>query len=72
MITAIFKNRRERVRLSVSCGHLKVREKRRSRRLFDPAAKRRHEKARHGSAGDIEVEPIESALADGTVFVTAS
>jgi hypothetical protein len=36
-----------------------------------PAAQRRHEKARHGSAGNADVEQIESALADGTSSVTS-
>src|SRR5450755_1592255 len=35
-------------------------------------AERRHEKARHGSAGKAKVEQIESASADDTSFVTAS
>jgi len=37
-----------------------------------PAAQRRHKKARHGSAGKADVEPIQSALADDTSFATAS
>jgi hypothetical protein len=36
------------------------------------AAQRRHEKARHGSAGNAREEETESASADGTSLVTAS
>ena len=36
-----------------------------------PAAKRRHRKARHGSAGKLKAESTESASADGTRLVTA-